>query len=63
MVYCNILNEFFFFFFPLFSSDAVVAQVLDELGLQMADELSGKLLGYFTVRNFSLAQDHNIWVV
>ena len=23
-------------------SDAVVAQVLDELGLQMADELSGK---------------------
>jgi hypothetical protein len=30
-------------FLPYFFSDAIVSQVLDELGLQLTDQLSGKL--------------------
>lgn len=35
------LENFLYYF-----SDAIVGQVLDELGLQMADELTGMLMTY-----------------
>lgn len=41
-------NEFLTVFFWFTSSDAIVSQVLDELGLTLSDELSSEKLYFFT---------------
>lgn len=45
--YHTLLLSYLYLKLCIFFSDAIVAQVLDELGLQLADEMSGKYIFFF----------------